>query len=659
MQVAVLANENPAGLLLAARLALYSGGDYTVRCSIGGRLARLLEPEWSLQISDEHGRRVRIKTANLQAETVQEPSNNNNNKENSATTSETTTTSKLKVKPPQPNSEQIILWLCDWKDSTTTWYALSDCELIIQTSKAVDSKTVAMWLVEVCADNAVVISLQSGLHNVRELREVFGRPKEETSPRLMPLFAAKPKTRSASDDVSSARSRSDSQASFLEELENELDDDQRTQSPAPPNSGKRNSILGQITPNSSYTNLSQLARQSMDSTMDETTTNANANHTTTTKSATTSNLQSYSSSTATNNDIGNNNNNMTNNSSTVDPQNLLKPDVIILAGVLGFQSCAMVDEINKSIKVFPTTDAAMVIERLSRDKERRASRPVSALERARFYIKWRPVPELNNWLWGDLVWRTFDAYGAALYLIEHPNTVATTNSNSSLVNNSNNNSTTTPQASPLPRTTMIQQQQQSNNNTTTTTTASTILTGKSLYALLADPNDTTHRRVFAALIDEALLALQWQRVELMDPATSPIFGLGFRKARAFLLLPNGLFQFILRSLKFLTRTNVVEDDSPFGDVSILHKYMAAFLNGEVVRIGFESDILTPVNQELMEALSSTSSLPSNRGKDRLIKSPLPELIPWSHVMIVISIAVAGIAILIRFIIFVYEVMMYW
>ena len=161
MIVGVLANDNPQGLLLASRLVGYA----QIRVSIGGRLGRLLEDGWKLMVENGNGQLVHIPTRVMRR-----------GEDNS-------------TKQEEELSGGNVLWLCDWKDTATGWYSLSDCNLLLQTSKATDSKTVAMWLAEVCKDDAVIISLQSGLHNARELRSVFGHRGGTGIPEDMPLVA--------------------------------------------------------------------------------------------------------------------------------------------------------------------------------------------------------------------------------------------------------------------------------------------------------------------------------------------------------------------------------------------------------------------------------------------------------------------------------------
>ena len=36
------------------------------------------------------------------------------------------------------------------------------------------------------------------------------------------------------------------------------------------------------------------------------------------------------------------------------------------------------------------------------------------VEKAEFPVMWRTHEETNNWLWGDLVWKTFEAYVVAM-----------------------------------------------------------------------------------------------------------------------------------------------------------------------------------------------------------------------------------------------------
>ena len=127
--------------------------------SIGGRLSKLLQADFRLETQDRDGALVRVNTAVL--------------RRGGDAGSDGAQPAQA---PPR------TLWLCDWKDQASAWYALSECALIVQCTKATDSKTVAMWLVEVAPDDAVIISLQSGLHNVRLLAgsraHALTRPRE-------------------------------------------------------------------------------------------------------------------------------------------------------------------------------------------------------------------------------------------------------------------------------------------------------------------------------------------------------------------------------------------------------------------------------------------------------------------------------------------------
>jgi len=263
-----------------------------------------------------------------------------------------------------------------------------------------------------------------------------------------------------------------------------------------------------------------------------------------------------------------------------------KPNVLILAGLLGFTSSCHIDEEAKVVQVLPTTNAPIVVERLSRTKAKASMTRAVLLEKSDFPVMWRTHEETNNWLWGDLVWKTFEAYVIVMQ-------------------------------------------------------AAGKFKGQSLYEILS--NDAMARRMYAGLIDEARAALRWQRVELMDSVTSP-FSLDFVTARNFLLLPDVLFKLGLRIL--LAIREPVRPNAVYCENHALVRIMAPFLNGEVVRIGFESEAPTPINQEILETLSRTS------GNKALSSTPftqliLPPLIPNSKILIVCSGIIAGLAVVVK------------
>lgn len=183
-----------------------------------------------------------------------------------------------------------------------------------------------------------------------------------------------------------------------------------------------------------------------------------------------------------------------------------------------------------------------------------------------------------------------------------------------------------------------------------------------MYHLLME-NDL-HRRVYAGLIDEAFTALSGQRVELMDPVSSP-FGVGFKFSRSLLLLPSYLFPLALRFVlywKFSIMLNsLISKDSPYCDITFLCRSTAPFFNGEVVRIGFENEVATPINQELLEILSARTHEKRDKSNENasIIRSALPVIYSDSQVILGVSIIVLLVAVLVGFVGFVVNVMLYW
>jgi len=289
-----------------------------------------------------------------------------------------------------------------------------------------------------------------------------------------------------------------------------------------------------------------------------------------------------------------------------------KPNTVLLAGVVGYGACCTIDDTRKVASCQTTHHGAIVVERLTKGNSLQALGKVMVLECGGFKVRYRAHEETNNWLWGDVVWRSFEAYGAALRMSK-------------------------PDES------------------------------RSLYALLCDKN-TIHRRVYAGLLEEALQALRWQKVELMDPVSSP-FGLSFRAARAFLLLPKPVFPIALRillALRFPLQARV-KDDAPYCDTTSVHRYMAPFLNGEVVRIGFEGEVQTPLNQEVLEMLSTAAKQQANNGpgsspstRPRMIEPVcVPKLYSMTFFTSVLSCLVLLLAIIVRFVLFVIDVTFFW
>jgi hypothetical protein len=590
MIVGVLANDNPQGLLLACRLLRHA----RIRVSVGGRLGRLLEEGWTLTCEDPAGKLVNVKTKVMKR-----------GEENS-------------TKAEEDASGLDTLWLCDWKDPATGWYSLADCNLILQTSKATDSKTVAMWLVEVCKEDAVIISLQAGLHNARELRSVFGHEGGAvTAEQDMPLVASHNGRRATGsvDTTDGVQSRRESASSIYSEFSGMEDDSSvdpldRSASPLPPgfsaglaspsssdshdsfNRERRKSFVGVETEDKEEeeSKLSDTKKDSMSRINKHR--SAPASTTTTTTAAVSEEAASTAS------------------VAPALPSNIKKPQTILLAGLLGFGACCMCDETTKIVKCMLTHHGAIVMERLTKHNSLLALGRLLLLERSKFKIRYRAKEETNNWLWGDVVWRTFEAYGAALRL-DNPGE------------------------------------------------------SRSLYALLSE-KDPIHRRVYAGLLDEALSALRWQKVELMDPVSSP-FGLSFRAARSLLLLPQPVFEFCLwlvLRLRFPTEYTVAKT-SPYCDATMVHRYMAPFLNGEVVRIGFEGEVSTPLNQEILESLSvaarnNGNSNGTGQSAQPLVKTtPLPELFTMTFFVTCISCLVLLFAVFARFIWFVIEVTFFW
>ena len=263
-----------------------------------------------------------------------------------------------------------------------------------------------------------------------------------------------------------------------------------------------------------------------------------------------------------------------------------KPNVVILAGLLGMTASCRVDEAAKLVQVLPTCYAPLVIERLSRAKAPRALPRAVLVERSGFPVMWRTHEETNNWLWGDLVWKTFEAYVIVMQTTGR-------------------------------------------------------FKGMNLYEILR--SDARARRVYAGLIDEARSALRWQRVDLMDAVTSP-FALDFAASRALLLLPDPLFRLALWALLFFREP--VPRGAEYCENSAYVRAMAPFLNGEVVRIGFESEVATPLNQEILEMLSRTA------GVKPLAAPPfadvvLPPPVPPSRALLFLSALAAAVAVLVK------------
>lgn len=583
MIVGVLANDNPQGLLLAARLCEHA----RVRVSLGGKLSRLLEGGWRLLAEDAGGDVREVPTRVMR-------------RGDQGTT-----------KDEEEQSPLGVLWLCDWKDTSTGWFSLSDCSLILQVSKATDSKTVAMWLVEVCQNDAVIISLQSGLHNIREMRTVFGHsggpPTSNTLSQDMPLVATHTgrKATGSVDTTDGMLSRRESASSIysemsgLEGLDETFDASERSASPLPPG------ITSLPSPTSS--DSSNRGRHSLMRDSSPGPDRSRVELATVDEGAEDSGSGSSKKSQAPVDDTGANANEAENTNANA---NKKKPNAVLIAGVLGFGSCGVVDETAKTINCATTHHGAIVIERLTKQNALQALGRVLLLERSGWKVSYRAHEETNNWLWGDVVWRSYEAYGAALRLSE-PNQ------------------------------------------------------SKSLYSLLSD-SDVTHRRVYAGLLDEALSALKWQKVELMDPASSP-FGISFRAARALLLLPKAVFPICLRiciALRFPFQARV-KNDSPYCDAVTVQRYMAPFINGEVVRIGFEAEVQTPLNQEIIELLSQVLKQQGQTGailprhKLEIKQTQLPELYPMSAFISVLSSLVLVIGVFIKFAVFVIDVTFFW
>jgi hypothetical protein len=392
MIVGVLANDNPQGLLLAVRLLRHC----RVRVSIGGRLGRLLEQGWRLMSEDSRGNLVEVKTRLLRRG------------EDAST------------KQEEENTPEDVLWLCDWKDTASGWYSLGECGLLLQCSKATDSKTIAMWLVEVCKDDALVISLQSGLHNARELRTVFGRDGGFPVAENMPLVA-NPLGRKATGSVDTQDGggpgmspRRDSASSIYSEYEGNLDEtvepSERSASPLPPG-------LMRDMPSPSFSESSskgEARRSMMSNAEEEEDVSAVAKRMVTkeTSSSETTRTSPYASGTKP----------VAPPSPAAAPAPVpsgKKPEVTLLAGVLGFGASAVIDEPNKILRCVATHHGAIVLERLTKSNALQVLSRVMVVERAGFEVRYRAHEETNNWLWGDVVWRSYEAYGAALR-VEHP-----------------------------------------------------------------------------------------------------------------------------------------------------------------------------------------------------------------------------------------------
>ena len=103
--------------------------------------------------------------------------------------------------------------------------------------------------------------------------------------------------------------------------------------------------------------------------------------------------------------------------------------------------------------------------------------------------------------------------------------------------------------------------------------------------------------------------------------------------------------------------------------------MSAFTNGEVVRIGFESDTPTPLNQELVESLSSVFHVSSQKAapgagsaqkaeaaqsRSRLlVTSPLPHLLSYTDVAVASSMLIGAVAVAIPALAFMFRVVLFW
>ena len=144
------------------------------------------------------------------------------------------------------------------------------------------------------------------------------------------------------------------------------------------------------------------------------------------------------------------------------------------------------------------------------------------------------------------------------------------------------------------------------------------------------------------MIDEARSALRWQRVDLMDSVTSP-FSLDFISSRNLLLLPDELFRLGLRVL--LSIREPITPAAEYCENHAIVRIMAPFLNGEVVRIGFEGDVPTPINQEILEILSRTSGTKTYTAVP-FASLELPPPIPASKIFLVAAglVGVVGMAV---------------
>lgn len=539
---AVLANDNVQGLLLACRMldqASYS----RVWCSIGGPLCYLLEVDnSSLWVEDGYGRLREVKTRVLKRGPC--------------------CTSKAEETAPRD-----VLWLCDWRDTESAWYSLRECHYIFQTSKATDSRTVAMWLVEVCRPDCVIISLQSGLNNSREMRKVFGRKSGARPLSSSSTAAAASASGAASwsaDELlgRALRGNSTEQRDRMDSTTGSVFSSGEDEEPAAAASN-----ISSPTPKPRMSLIPRQAAAKPSPSNSPPSPSVNARH----------------------------NRASVEDDEDEDDDEEKKPDVVLLAGVLGFGACA-VRRNKRETEVLLTNHGAIVLERLSRTNSLVCLPGVMLLERTAFSVQYRPVEEMANWLWGDLVWRTFETYAAAV--------------------------------------------------------ANTSPDKQSLYALLA--SRAVHRQILAGLLAEATLALKGQSVELMDPVASPLGGLSFANSTRLLLLPDSVFptalRAVLRTRFFLEHR--VRDSAAYCGNHQFHRQMAPFLNGEVVRVGFEADVSTPLNQEVIESLMQNRPV-------RVDDLALPALIPMPHVVAALSALVLLLAILTQVLRFVIDVTFFW
>lgn len=509
----VLANDNTQGLLLACRM-LDQRSYARVRCSIGGPLCHLLQESSSvLKYEDGHGKLREVKTRVLKRG------------------------EKQSTALEEQNAALDVLWLCDWRDAESAWYSLSECNYIFQMSKCTDSKTVAMWLVEVCREDCTIITLQSGLNNSRELKRVFGRVSNIGSSSSINVEEEDAIELEESHQSSQQQVPRDCRESTRSSFTDEED-----ASSAPPPSPKPTPRISLLSSSSSNAATSIRAQQH-DSTKG------------------------------------------------MDTEEK-KPGVTLLAGVVGYGCTHVLMNSRKETHLLLTHHGAICIERLSAKNSLLGLPCVLLLERTGFNIQYRPVEEMNNWLWGDLVWRTFEAYAAQ-------------------------------EKSKL-----------------------------SLYAMLCTHSES--RLMLAGLLEEALLALRCQSVEFMDPVTSP-FGLSFRASTYMLRLPQPLFSIVLRCVlrvRFFLEHRV-RDNAVYCENVAYHRQMAPFLNGEVVRIGFESDVSTPLNQEVIAALTL------QRVDEEETRFALPKPFTMQQIIAAMSASVAVAAVLIKFLAFVVDVTFYW